>query len=166
MSKNKRAKQKSKNRRKQLKNRLQNEKILSEMNKAEKAERNRRFSGQKPQIELPEDSCFYFDTTLLFDEDNEKELDILETLYNRQFFYRLSQLLEKNECDNEFTMSIKLLQDMGYGKERIDETLNLFRNQGGYCDCEIILNILGKCLKTYFNFDSYDIYNMDSNFYD
>ena len=48
----------------------------------------------------------------------------------------------ESDCQHDHTKSISILQSMGYEKQEIDEVLEWFRENGGYCDCEVSLNVL------------------------
>ena len=53
-------------------------------------------------------------------------------------------LHESLECDHSVCQARGILQRLNNEGERIDieETLAAFRSQGGYCDCEIRLNVI------------------------
>lgn len=45
-------------------------------------------------------------------------------------------------CDEQYSISIQALHEIGLKKEQIKETLMFFQENGGYCDCEIMLNVI------------------------
>lgn len=46
------------------------------------------------------------------------------------------------ECDHTFNHSKKILQDMGYSDSEIEVICEWFGEKGGYCDCEVHLNVI------------------------
>lgn len=47
-----------------------------------------------------------------------------------------------NSCDNELTQTCRILSLMEFDSNKIEEILQFFKNNGGYCDCEVILNVI------------------------
>ncbi|MHC4153029.1 MAG: DUF2695 domain-containing protein [Planctomycetota bacterium] len=45
------------------------------------------------------------------------------------------------ECDHTLNNSKKILKDMGYSDTEIEVMCAWFREKGGYCDCEVYLNV-------------------------
>jgi hypothetical protein len=45
------------------------------------------------------------------------------------------------DCNLDHTLCRRILARMGLGDEVIQECLSYFRLQGGYCDCEVVLNV-------------------------
>ncbi|MFX1350205.1 MAG: DUF2695 domain-containing protein [Promethearchaeota archaeon] len=64
---------------------------------------------------------------------NKKDLD--------HFFDRLEVLLEVNGCNaRDLTNAEIILNEMNISKKEKEEFLLDCRNNGGFCDCEILLN--------------------------
>ena len=42
-----------------------------------------------------------------------------------------------------FPLATRILVEMGLTPDEIEESLSYFREQGGFCDCEILLNVAG-----------------------
>ncbi|MFX0156231.1 MAG: DUF2695 domain-containing protein [Candidatus Hodarchaeota archaeon] len=64
---------------------------------------------------------------------NKKDLD--------HFFDRLEVLLEVNGCNaRDLTNAEIILNEMNISKKEKEEFLLYCRNNGGFCDCEILLN--------------------------
>jgi len=42
-------------------------------------------------------------------------------------------------CDHSLTMTIEFLKDKGI--ENIDKVIEWLHNNGGYCDCEVVMNV-------------------------
>jgi hypothetical protein len=47
----------------------------------------------------------------------------------------------KFNCNGDFSKTEIILEEMGFNEEQIDRSLQYFSNHGGYCDCEILLNV-------------------------
>lgn len=61
-------------------------------------------------------------------------------LFESLFDY-LDEILEEHGCDDTFKYTIKFLED---NKLPIEESLNWLRDNGGFCDCEVLANIQDK----------------------
>ena len=57
-----------------------------------------------------------------------------------EFTHRYDCLV--TDCQGDHSRSISILQSMGYQNDEIDEVLEWFKENGGYCDCEVGMNIL------------------------
>jgi len=61
--------------------------------------------------------------------------------------------LEKKEavwtCSNDFRLAKTILKDMKISKEEQVALFKVCRDNGGHCDCEILLNAEEKVLKKY-----------------
>lgn len=55
----------------------------------------------------------------------------------KQFVSRLSLAMTKTTCANDFRQSKRVLSDMGVRPD----VLSYCEDNGGHCDCEIILNV-------------------------
>jgi hypothetical protein len=51
---------------------------------------------------------------------------------------------ERWNCSNksDYPHSRKILADMGVEESRMDAFLEHFKKHGGYCDCEVMLNVM------------------------
>lgn len=69
------------------------------------------------------------------------------------FIERLSITLDINKkgsnCDGTFSYSRFILDEMGVEKENLNGFLELCRNYGGNCDCEILFNAKDQLLKNF-----------------
>ncbi|MBC2723836.1 MAG: DUF2695 domain-containing protein, partial [Desulfosporosinus sp.] len=77
----------------------------------------------------------------LFNEEKarqSKDFDILGLLYHRMFFYRLNEKLAGLVCDHTFRLSQQILTQMQFNRGKINEILEVFKRNGGHCDCEVI----------------------------
>ena len=45
------------------------------------------------------------------------------------------------DCDNGLERSTRILRAMGCNAAEVKVTLEYFRRHGGYCDCEVLLNV-------------------------
>jgi hypothetical protein len=45
------------------------------------------------------------------------------------------------DCDHSRDKAVAILRDMGADDEDVATTLTYFDERGGYCDCEILLNV-------------------------
>jgi uncharacterized protein DUF2695 len=64
----------------------------------------------------------------------------IESPHWREFCDRLDRAISKQGCDaRTLRLAEKVLRDMG-GID-IEASLEYFREHGGYCDCEILVNI-------------------------
>ncbi len=51
----------------------------------------------------------------------------------------ISDLLEARKCDNHLTISRELLADMG--RFDVEASIEWLQNHGGFCDCEVLMNV-------------------------
>ena len=70
-------------------------------------------------------------------QDWGKFVELLEAKVNFRKDYK--GVTEWN-CKNDFTFTEKILKEK-FPKYNLLETLDYFEKNGGYCDCEILLNI-------------------------
>jgi hypothetical protein len=45
------------------------------------------------------------------------------------------------DCDNKLTASKRILRAMGCNEDELRVTLDYFQRHGGYCDCEVLMNV-------------------------
>lgn len=70
-----------------------------------------------------------------------KDYDLLSLLFHRMFFYRLNEKLSGLTCDHTLRLSNQILTQMQFNRGKINETLEVFKKNGGNCDCEVIYNV-------------------------
>lgn len=70
-----------------------------------------------------------------------KDSDLLSLLFRRMFFYRLNEKLSGLTCDHTLRLSNQILTQMQFNRGKINETLEVFKKNGGNCDCEVIFNV-------------------------
>lgn len=70
-----------------------------------------------------------------------KDSEVLGLLFHRMFFYRLNEKLSGLTCDHTFRLSYQILTQMQFSRGKINELLEIFKKNGGNCDCEIIFNV-------------------------
>ncbi|GAI34917.1 unnamed protein product [marine sediment metagenome] len=58
-----------------------------------------------------------------------------DELYN---FLKHSSVLISDNCDNTYKFTVKWLKKNGFN---VEKSLKWLSNKGGYCDCEVILNV-------------------------
>jgi hypothetical protein len=46
------------------------------------------------------------------------------------------------ECHHDLRHSTRILEGMGFDKKRVAVVLKEFARNGGYCDCEVMLNVI------------------------
>lgn len=131
------ARKKAKAKRKEFKERVQIEQVHAKARKEEKAERNRRFFNNEVQNRIPEDGYGFNTDSLSFDE-----IGLLSELHGRCFFTKLGEALNNKECDSNFEVAAGLLKQMKDMKEeKREEIFEMFKRNGGHCDCEIMKNV-------------------------
>lgn len=78
--------------------------------------------------------------------DEEQKMTFVATLpfssilFESLFDY-LDEILGEHGCDDTLKYTIKFLED---NELPIDESLNWLRDNGGFCDCEVLANIEDK----------------------
>ena len=45
------------------------------------------------------------------------------------------------DCDGNLERSARILREMGCREAELSVTLEYFKRHGGYCDCEVLLNV-------------------------
>lgn len=144
------AKAKAKAKRKNFKVRIKAEKEGSRLRKIEKAERNRRFFNGEHKDGLPEDRF------VLNSEPFEREdFLLLAKLHERSFFYKLMEALDKKECEHDHQTAKELLHQMKMKDEDIRKIMEVFKEYGGHCDCEVIYNVVSKLYQDDTMYDKY-----------
>jgi len=70
-----------------------------------------------------------------------KDSELLSLLFHRMFFYRLNEKLSGLTCDHTLRLSNQILTQMNFTRGKINEVLEVFKKNGGHCDCEVIYYI-------------------------
>jgi len=70
-----------------------------------------------------------------------KDADLLKLLFQRMFFYRLNEKLTGLTCDHTFRLSEQILTQMQFSRGKMNEIIEVFKKNGGHCDCEVIYNV-------------------------
>ncbi len=73
-------------------------------------------------------------------ENFEKALPLARAIFLELFDYVTENL--DGDCDQSLTLTIEFLT--GRGIENIDEVVEWIKDQGGYCDCEVLMNVHDK----------------------
>ncbi|AET69316.1 Protein of unknown function (DUF2695) [Desulfosporosinus orientis DSM 765] len=84
------------------------------------------------------------DYDFLFNEEKaslNKDCELLSLLFHRMFFYRLNEKLSGLTCDHTFRLSKQILIQMQFSRGKINEIIEVFRKNGGLCDCEILYKV-------------------------
>ena len=61
---------------------------------------------------------------------------------DKEMFQELFDHLDENlgeECDHSLTMTTEFLKEKGV--ENIDKVVEWLNDNGGYCDCEVLMNV-------------------------
>lgn len=60
------------------------------------------------------------------------------------FVRDLEKALELKPCDHSYPLvhARRILDQLGLGLDKTNEVLSFFAEHGGYCDCEIIMNVI------------------------
>ena len=122
--------------RRELREQLTPEKEVLKDRKLIKEEVNRRLVSGLQTMTLEYDSLFNHEKASL-----NKDSDLLTLLFQRMFFYRLNEKLSGLTCDHTFRLSDQILTQMQFGRGKMNEIIEVFKKNGGHCDCEIIYNI-------------------------
>ena len=97
---------------------------------------NRRLVSGSKTMTLAYDSLFNYEKASL-----NKDSALLSLLFDRMFFYRLNEKLSGLTCDHSLRLSDQILTQMQFSRGKMNEILEVFKRNGGHCDCEIIYNV-------------------------
>ena len=97
---------------------------------------NRRLVSGLQTMNLEYDAIFNGEKASL-----NKDSDMLGLLFQRMFFYRLNEKLSGLTCDHTFRLSEQILTQMQFSRGKMNEIFEVFKKNGGNCDCEIIYNV-------------------------
>jgi len=74
--------------------------------------------------------------------------DVVACLNSKNFFRKLddvfvpaSDSIDAARCNHSFTHSISLLRSLGFDQNDIVEILQVLKQQGACCDCEVLYNV-------------------------
>ena len=141
MSQGKLKKDSKREQRRELREQLTPEQEVLKDKKLIKEEVNRRIVSGLQTTTLEYDSLFNYEKASL-----NKDSDLLSLLFHRMFFYRLNEKLAGLTCDHTFSLSHQILTQMQFNRGKINEILEVFKKNGGRCDCEIIYNVESKLI--------------------
>lgn len=119
--------------RREIREQLSPEQEVLKDKKLIREEVNRRIVSGSQNANLEYDSLFNYEKASL-----NKDSDLLSLLFHRMFFYRLNEKLSGLTCDHTFRLSRQILTQMQLSRGKINEILEIFKNNGGHCDCEVI----------------------------
>jgi len=122
--------------RRELKEQLTPEKAVIKDKKLIREEVNRRLVSGVETMPLEYDSIFNHEKAIL-----NKDFDLLNLLFKRMFFYRLNEKLSAFECNHTFHLSEQILTQMQFSRGKMNEIMEVFKKNGGVCDCEIIFKV-------------------------
>ena len=122
--------------RRELKEQLAPEKEVLKDKKLIREEVNRRLVSGVETMPLEYDSIFNPEKAIL-----NKDFDLLNLLFKRMFFYRLNEKLSAFECNHTFHLSDQILTQMQFSRGKMNEIMEVFKKNGGVCDCEIIFKV-------------------------
>ncbi|WP_263410736.1 DUF2695 domain-containing protein [Terriglobus tenax] len=72
--------------------------------------------------------------------------DVMAVLERQNFFSQLETeiyptgKMEESRCIHDFSVSLRLLTNLGHDKDAQEDVLSVLRSKGGFCDCEAVLN--------------------------
>ena len=78
-----------------------------------------------------------------------KDSDVLSLLFHRMFFYKLNEKLSGLTCDHTLRLSHQILTQMHFTRGKINEIIEIFKKNGGECDCEVIYNVESQLIGKY-----------------
>ncbi|MDR3601129.1 MAG: DUF2695 domain-containing protein [Desulfosporosinus sp.] len=123
-------------RRRELREQLTPENEVLKDRKLINEEVKRRLVSGVQTTALEYDTLFNYEKASL-----NKDFDLLSLLFQRMFFYRLNEKLSGLTCDHTFRLSNLILTQMQFSRGKMNEILEVFKKNGGTCDCEIIYNV-------------------------
>ncbi|WP_019850440.1 DUF2695 domain-containing protein [Desulfitobacterium sp. PCE1] len=101
-----------------------------------KEEVNRRLVHGIKKANLEYDSLYSHEKSSL-----NKDSELLSQLFHRMFFYRLNEKLSAFHCDHTYRFSRQILTQMQFNRGKINDILEIFKKNGGECDCEVLYNV-------------------------
>jgi hypothetical protein len=73
--------------------------------------------------------------------------DVMSCLQREEFFTKLEShifpdgTIDSNRCNHSFAVSTLILSEAGHDEDAREDVFDVMRSQGGFCDCEILLNV-------------------------
>ena len=122
--------------RRELREHLTSETEVLKDKKLIREEVNHRLVSGLQTIALEYDSLFNVEKA-----SSNKDSELLSLLFHRMFFYRLNEKLSGLTCDHTLRLSEQILTQMQFNRGKMNEILEVFKKNGGFCDCEIIYNV-------------------------
>jgi hypothetical protein len=71
--------------------------------------------------------------------ESDIEVMTIESPRWQQFCVSLARAVSPNTCQHDYREAEKILKEMG--SIDVEASIDYFENNGGYCDCEILLNV-------------------------
>jgi len=75
--------------------------------------------------------------------------DVMKSLTRSGYFEKLDGLLgpENNSspsesCDGTYKLSESILLSSGFDQDDLDDIFSVLQSKGGYCDCEVLYNVV------------------------
>ncbi|AGA69636.1 Protein of unknown function (DUF2695) [Desulfitobacterium dichloroeliminans LMG P-21439] len=101
-----------------------------------KEEVNRRLVHGIKEENLEYDSLYSIEKSSI-----NRDSEILSLLFHRMFFYRLNEKLSALHCDHTYRFSRQILTQMQFNRGKINDILEIFKKNGGKCDCGVLYNV-------------------------
>lgn len=101
-----------------------------------KEEVNRRLVHGDKTANLEYDALYSSEKAIL-----NKDAELLSLLFHRMFFYRLNEKLSAYRCDHTYRFTRQILTQMQFNRGKINDILEIFKKNGGECDCEVLYNV-------------------------
>jgi hypothetical protein len=73
--------------------------------------------------------------------------NVMNCLQREKFFTKLEShifpdgTIDSNCCSHSFVVSTLVLSESGHDEKAREDVFEVMRSQGGFCDCEILLNV-------------------------
>ena len=125
-----------KEKRRELREQLTPEDEVLKDRKLIREEVNRRLVSGLQTANLDYDSLFNEEKASL-----NKDSELLSLLFRRMFFYRLNEKLAGLTCKHDFRLTDQILSQMQFSRGKMNEIIEVFKKNGGQCDCEVIYNV-------------------------
>jgi len=122
--------------RRELEEKLSSEPEVLKERKLIREEVKRRLVNGLQTHPLEYDAIFNYEKANL-----NKDFDLLSLLFHRMFFYRLNEKLSGLTCDHTLRLSNQILTQMQLERGKINEILDVFKKNGGHCDCEVLYKV-------------------------
>ena len=67
---------------------------------------------------------------------------IRNALGQKPFWRKFRDALGRADCQHDHRIVKRVLRRMGYGAQAITIAIDIFKTNGGHCDCEVMLNAM------------------------